>query len=46
MVNEQCFTKDIELLAISMQPYYLPRGLLHGIVITAPVPLIKSNQHC
>lgn len=37
-VKEQLCSRDIELLAVSMRPYYLPREFSHVIAITAYVP--------
>ncbi|KAK0147718.1 RNA-directed DNA polymerase from mobile element jockey [Merluccius polli] len=37
-VKAQLCSKDIELLAVSMRPYYLPREFSHAIVIAAYVP--------
>lgn len=37
-VKEKLCSKDIELLAVSMRPYYLPREFLHVIAIAAYVP--------
>ncbi|KAK7922573.1 hypothetical protein WMY93_009475 [Mugilogobius chulae] len=38
VVKEQRCNKDIELLAVSMRPYYLPREFTHVIVIAVYVP--------
>ena len=37
-VKEKLCSKDIELLAVSMRPYYLPREFSHVIAIAAYVP--------
>ncbi|KAI5095921.1 hypothetical protein C0J45_14351 [Silurus meridionalis] len=37
-IKEQICCKDIELLAASMRPYYLPREFLHVITIAAYIP--------
>ena len=37
-IKEQICCKDIELLAVSMRPYYLPREFSHAIAIAAYVP--------
>ena len=37
-VKEQRCTKDIELLAVSLRPYYLPREFSHVIAITVYIP--------
>ncbi|XP_053493480.1 uncharacterized protein LOC128615428 [Ictalurus furcatus] len=37
-VKEQWCTKDIELLAVSMRPYYLPREFSHVIALTVYIP--------
>jgi len=37
-VKEQSCTADIELLAVSMRPNYLPREFSHVIVVAAYVP--------
>lgn len=37
-VKEQLCTKDIELLAVSMRPYYIPREFSHIIAITVYIP--------
>ncbi|KAI3375234.1 hypothetical protein L3Q82_021731, partial [Scortum barcoo] len=37
-VKEQHCCKDIELLAISMRPYYLPREFTHALVVVVYVP--------
>ncbi|KAK7945276.1 hypothetical protein WMY93_001004 [Mugilogobius chulae] len=38
VVKEQRCNKDIELLAVSVRPYYLPREFTHVIVIAVYVP--------
>ncbi|KAI3367090.1 hypothetical protein L3Q82_008125 [Scortum barcoo] len=37
-VKEQHCCKDIELLAVSMRPYYLPREFTHALVVVVYVP--------
>uniref|UniRef100_A0A8C6M681 Reverse transcriptase domain-containing protein n=1 Tax=Nothobranchius furzeri TaxID=105023 RepID=A0A8C6M681_NOTFU len=37
-IKERLCCKDIELLAVSMRPYYLPREFTHVIVIAVYVP--------
>ncbi|KAI3356715.1 hypothetical protein L3Q82_003313 [Scortum barcoo] len=37
-VKEQRCTRDIELLAVSIRPYYLPREFSHVIAITTYIP--------
>ena len=37
-IKEQLCCKDIELLAVSMRPYYLPREFSHVIAIAAYIP--------
>uniref|UniRef100_A0A3P9LKD5 Reverse transcriptase domain-containing protein n=1 Tax=Oryzias latipes TaxID=8090 RepID=A0A3P9LKD5_ORYLA len=37
-VKEQICSKDIELLAVSMRPFYLPREFSHVIVIATYIP--------
>ena len=38
-VKEQLCCKDIELLAVSMRPFYLPRDFSHVVVIVAYVKI-------
>ncbi|XP_054866081.1 uncharacterized protein LOC129348770 [Amphiprion ocellaris] len=37
-VKEQLCTKDVELLAVSLRPFYLPREYSHVIAITVYIP--------
>ena len=37
-VKEQLCTRDLELLAVSMRPYYLPREFSHVIAVTVYIP--------
>ncbi|KAI3369831.1 hypothetical protein L3Q82_024408, partial [Scortum barcoo] len=37
-IKEQHCCKDIELLAVSMRPYYLPREFTHALVVVVYVP--------
>ncbi|XP_065808278.1 deoxynucleoside triphosphate triphosphohydrolase SAMHD1 homolog isoform X1 [Labrus bergylta] len=37
-VKEQRCTKDVELLAVSIRPYYLPREFSHVIAVTVYIP--------
>ena len=37
-VKEQRCTRDIELLAVSIRPYHLPREFSHVIAITVYIP--------
>ncbi|XP_023814848.1 uncharacterized protein LOC111947981 [Oryzias latipes] len=37
-VKEQNCSKDIELVAVSVRPYYLPREFSHVLVVTVYVP--------
>ncbi|KAI3372979.1 hypothetical protein L3Q82_023423, partial [Scortum barcoo] len=36
--EQHCCCKDIELLAVSMRPYYLPREFTHALVVVVYVP--------
>ncbi|KAI3375834.1 hypothetical protein L3Q82_004108 [Scortum barcoo] len=46
-VKEQHCCKDIELLAISMRPYYLPREFTHTLVVVVYIPpSANANAAC
>ncbi|KAF7644468.1 hypothetical protein LDENG_00221520 [Lucifuga dentata] len=40
--KQQHCTKDIELLAVSIRPYYLPREFSHVVAITAYIPPLAN----
>ncbi|KAI3373391.1 hypothetical protein L3Q82_021937 [Scortum barcoo] len=46
-VKEQRYTRDIELLAVSIWPYYLPREFSHVITITTYIrPSANADAAC
>ena len=47
-VKEQVFSKDIELLAVCMRPYYLPREFTQVIVfaVYTPPPSANADAAC
>ncbi|KAI3351339.1 hypothetical protein L3Q82_005886 [Scortum barcoo] len=45
-VKEQRCTRDIELLAVSIRPYYLPREFSHVIAITTTYIPPSGQRRC
>lgn len=45
-IKEQHCTKDIELLAVSIRPYYLPREFSHVIALTLYIPPSSAAAAC